>query len=366
MFSRWGAYCGMDAYSADLAEALGAQADVFVYANSDEVAPRLPEATARPWRSDTTDASASLSAMASSPPDVVHIQFNWGYMRPEFVNALVEGLRKAQIPVVLQVHRVVPGDSGWRVDQIRPAVSRADLVIVHSERDEQELTALCPRRTWLWRLGERNRELPPPREARQALGIPESARPLLTTFGFIQPRKGLLPLLSSIELLAARHPGVALIALSALHPRDIDLAHFMNVQDAAALPANSERVRVIDDYLSESAALLVLRASDLIVLPYTDSREGCSAAAKFAAQAGRPLLVSSEPIFDNMREYAATIATSDADAIAQRAGDLLADSDELTRLASCALAFSDLSAWPRIIDEFMFEVRSVVAAGGNA
>jgi len=97
------------------------------------------------------------------------------------------------------------------------------------------------------------------------------------------------------------------------------------------------------------------------VLPYANTPEGTSAAAKFCIWAGRPMIVSRETLFDDYREVSLSLQTPDAAGIATAERRVLGDESLARALADGATSHADGLAWDVVGPEYVERIRAVLA-----
>jgi glycosyltransferase involved in cell wall biosynthesis len=228
-----------------------------------------------------------------------------------------------------------------------------DALVVHSEADEAALRVLLPGahivRTVL---GQHSSCDEPAAVAREALGITDRA-PVVATFGFLLPHKGVVELIRSVPLLAEAHHDVCLLvvcAAIATMRASVELRHQCAVEVRRLGLEN--RVALIHEFLPEPVAMTFLHAADVIVLPYGATPESASAAARFALSSGRPVMTSAQPIFDALGDAVCRIGDVSPQGIARAVTSLLADASAKADLVAAASDLTDSAEWPKLGAEF--------------
>ena len=128
--------------------------------------------------------------------------------------------------------------------------------------------------------------------------------PVLATFGFLRPHKGLLELIDAVQILRGVFPGIRLFAQTALYPSR-DSSEYLEIVNARILELGlSNAVHIDHTFVDINVAVARLARARAIVLPYDASDEGASAAAGTALAARRPLITTQAHIFDELRDVA--------------------------------------------------------------
>jgi len=252
--------------------------------------------------------------------DISHFQ----WLPVQHVDGL---LLPRRVPVVLTAHDVLPREP--RPGQLaaqRRLYRRVGHIVVHSQHGRERLVAeagVDPQRISVIAhgaftgLAALTPQLPP--ELEPADG------PVVVLPGLLRAYKGIDVLLDAWRSFGDRPPGTLWLVGS---PR-------MELPAADELPAG---VRLVPRFVSEAELAGVLRAADLVVLPY---REIDQSGILYAALGlGRPLLLSDAGGFPEVAASGAAelVAAGDRDALAEALARLLADPSRRAELAAAAVA----------------------------
>jgi glycosyltransferase involved in cell wall biosynthesis len=366
MVSRWGVPCGIDNYVRELTEATGEGLTFVILANRERLATDADSVPVkRDWDADSADADEVIDDLRAEKPDVVHIQFNWGCMKLGLVRCILDYCDANGVPCVLQLHATYDHETEGTLGDGVPNMSAAAALIVHGDADARRLRQLgLDEIVVRWRLGEK---VWPARDAdtvRECLGI-TGKRPVVATFGFLQPRKRTLETIRALSIVRRAYPDAFLVAATALHPRGFDVEYYLACRDEIHRSGSADSVSLSTRYLREGAAMLLLQAADVIVLPYEGTPEGTSAAAKFCSAAGRPLVVSGESLFDDYRDSAYTLETTGADAIADAVVRIFEDPALAASLSERAKSMAARMSWEIVGREYESLIERVVADSGR-
>ena len=358
MVTSWDARCGIAEYSRYLLAALVRAAPgihpAVLCSTPDGVWPEPPVPSYPCWDMPPVGNLRSLASYVDVlEADVVHFQHNFGFYEQDEFAAVVEQLREAGKKVVVTFHRtadLVRDGTVISLQRIAPALRRADALLVHSDADVQRLHSFGLRDnvhriahgTALF--GHIDRSL------RQSWGL--RLDPVIGTFGFLLPHKGLLELLEAIDRLRARHRGIGLLAQCALHRDGISRQFESTVRARIDALALRRRVLLSTQFLEPEEALLFLQLADVIVLPYAETPESTSAAVRFALATGRPVLTTGGDIFGDVAGVTYPIAGSDPAAIEAAIDAVLADPKLASRLALQAERYARATGWDRVAEDY--------------
>lgn len=201
---------------------------------------------------------------------------------------LANRLGRAGLPVQFLIHNVIPHErKPWDRPLTLLVLRQSRGYITFSEREAQRLQALIP--------GARPRVCPlpvldlfeqprlPAAEARRTLGLPPE-RPVVLAFGIVRPYKGLAHLLEALA-----QPNLAAKAVHLLVAGEFweDRRAYETRIEQLGL---TERVSLLDRYISNEELPVVFSAADLLAAPYVGGTQ--SGAIQLAAAFGLPMVVS--------------------------------------------------------------------------
>lgn len=347
--STWNSRCGIAEYTQFLMNALPANLRSEVYANLGvEILDVSSEAgVTRCWRDRwTPDLSDLQRELDQSLADVVHFQFNYGFFELQHLADVIRRERENK-GIVITLHRTTPADiDGQQValGDIREGLSLADALIVHQQADVDNLAQVGVDAKVV--LIPHGSHLPvdlSPDEVRRGLGLHD--RRIVSTFGFLLPHKGVIRLLEAFDLLRRENPDLLLLALTSLHPDPISKAYLKEVEHEIEARGLEDHVLLVTDYLPDQTARTVLRAADVIVLPYDPTPESASGAARFVLSAGRPVIASDLPIFSDAGEAILRVPHGDTAGLVMAMRSVLDDPGLATALAVRAESRAAETRW---------------------
>ena len=347
--STWNTRCGIAEYTHFLLDALPPQLPSEVYANvgAEVLDVKLEAGITRCWRDrwmpDLSDLNRELD---QSVADVIHLQFNYGFFELRHLGDFIRRQRDHK-GVVITFHRtataVIDGQEVALAD-IAEALALADALIVHQQDDVDNLAQVgLTANVVLIPQGSSEPLDVAPELIRQSLGLQD--RRILSTFGFLLPHKGMLRLLEAVDLLRHERPDTTLLALTSLHPDPTSKAYLAEVEREIDARDLRDQVLLITDYLPDETARTILRASDVIVLPYDPTPESSSAAARFVLSAGRPVVASDLPIFLDAHDSILRVPHGDTAALVQAIRSVLDDGELAASLAVRAQSRAAETRW---------------------
>lgn len=318
--STWNTRCGIATYSRHLIEAAGETH--WMLAPHDQGLLRNDEAHVRRcWISSKQD--SALGELAATIDDlaldVLVIQFNYGFFNfrqlAEFLHDQIDAGRV----VVIALHasadppHLAEWDDNWRLATLVPALRRCARLLVHSLADLNQLKSagvvdnVCLFPHPLWRL--------PAANVRPT--APAGPGPLLATFGFCLPHKGLTEVVDAVAQLRASGQPVRLLMLNAEHPDPTSANMAKALREQIARLGLGGCVDLRTQFLPDAEAAALLEQADLLVFAYQGTQESASGAVRHALATARPVLVTPVPIFDELGSAVFRAAGTNAEALAE-------------------------------------------------
>jgi glycosyltransferase involved in cell wall biosynthesis len=364
--------CGIATFSRDLEQALlAADASTrIVWAAINEATSIHPYGPEVRWRIRQGDAESYRTAaeqINAAAIDVVSLQHEFGLYGSwgdPFVDHLTGFLDVLQKPLVTTLHSVLPEPSPSVRTAVRHIARRSTRVVVMAERARSLLVdayGIAPAAVRVVPHGV------PPVEPRgrtrmkDQLGL--TGRTIVTTFGLVDPRKGLEYMIEAMPAVRAEHPQALYLIVGKTHPelvrRDGEAYRhrlLRLIQDRAL----EQHVAFVDEYLTQPQIVDYLLASDVYVTPYLDPLQITSGTLAYALGAGKaiistPYLHAAEVLAG---ERGLLVDFANADGLAESTLRILGDADLKGRLEHNAYAYGRETAWPRIGERMLAMLRA--------
>lgn len=141
--------------------------------------------------------------------------------------------------------------------------------------------------------------------------------PIIATYGFCLPHKGLMQLVDAIALLKEKGCFVRLRMVNAAYPSSVSIELVETLKNQIEILGLSERVEFYSEFLEDDQSLRLLKDATLIVFPYQQTAESASGAVRYGIASMRPVAVTSLPIFDDMGDAVLRFTGIDAESIAE-------------------------------------------------
>lgn len=230
-------------------------------------------------------------------PDAVILQHEYGLFGGPDGNMILGLLRDLKVPVITVLHTVLsrPSAGQYKV-MCRLAEYSAKLVIIAATAQKilEETYGIEPEKVVHIPHG-----VPQPptakvvQKVRQGLAGPNQT--LLMTFGLLGPGKGLELAIQAVKEIATTVPDFVYLIVGATHPNERKLRgefyreELQKMIDGWGL---SERVRLVNQFLSEEDLMAYLAASDVYLTPYPCREQISSGTLSFALGLGKPIVAT--------------------------------------------------------------------------
>ena len=366
--------CGIATFTHDLAQAVR-EADPRVrvqWAAIDEaesIHPYGPEVRWRIRQGEPATYRRVAEQLNESRADVVCLQHEfglYGIWGEPFEDHLVGFLEALQKPLVVTMHSVLPEPSS----SVREAVRRIGLnseVVAMAEVARQlliERYGLDPPRVHVIPHGVPVVEPRGRRRLKEWLGL--TGRTIISTFGLLDPRKGLEYMIRAMEAVAARHPDSLYLIVGKTHPelvRKAGEAYRRELYELVKARSLQRQVAFVDEYLTQRQIVEYLLASDVYVTPYLDPNQITSGTLAYALGAGKAVVSTRYPHASEVLADGRGLLVDFRDELqlAEAVTRILGDPDYKQRLEQKAYEYGREMAWPRVGERMLRLMRSMSA-----
>ena len=248
---------------------------------------------------------------------------------------------------------------GWDVD---PGMV---MVIAHGAEDNRA-PELGPRRHdplgGRGRLRAQDDALPP---------TPTVRRPTILTWGLLGPGKGIEWAIEAMAGLADLDPRPRYEVVGETHPRVVEWAGEAYREGLEAQVADlglGDHVAFDGRYLDGPTLRTIVRAADIILLPYDSRDQVTSGVLTEAVVAGKPVVSTSFPHAVELLSSGAglLVPQGDADAISGALRTLLTDPVLTAEMAATSRSLAPSLLWPAVAEQYIAVGEDLVAEGARS
>jgi len=325
------------------------------------VRPYGPNVRWRIRQGDPASYRAAAAAINESRVDVVNVQHEFGLYgtwRLEsgahvYTDHLGEFLRELRKPVVTTLHSVPPEPSESMRRAVAAIADLSDRVVVMAESAVGLLEADYRVATVPEVIPHGMPAVEPHGRVRLKKKLNLEGRTIVSTFGLVDPRKGLEYVVEAMPEIIAANPEALYLIAGQTHP---DLVRAQGEQYRNGLLELVERlgldghVSFWDHYMSQEEIVELLLATDVYVTPYLDPRQITSGTLAFALGAGKAVvstryLHAVEALADGR---GILVDFRDARGIAKAVNSIIANRDLKGALEQAAYAYARGMTWPKL------------------
>lgn len=342
--STWNARCGIATYSEHLVRHLGIP--VTILAAHEKATTRTDDAQCvRCWTAskDSNGLADVLEEAIRRGIGILVIQFNYAFYNHDELCTFIDDAKAAGCVIVIMMHsttdpvKEIPGAELFRmIDHLRAC----DRLLVHSISDLNRLKTIgLVDNVALFPHGAIASEP----TASRSNGSADTVIPLIATYGFCLPNKGLSQLVEAIAILRDARTPVRLRMLNAAFPGSASTALIDSLRAQITAYKLEGLVEFDSAFRTDEESLDRLAEADLIVFAYQHSGESASGAVRYGMSVGRPVAVTPQPIFSDVDGAVFTLpgaSPSDiAKGIAAAMESIRTGSEEARAVATAAKAW---------------------------
>jgi predicted GH43/DUF377 family glycosyl hydrolase/glycosyltransferase involved in cell wall biosynthesis len=325
------------------------------------------------WRiqqGDVDSYRAAAMAINASNVDVVNVQHEFGLygtwadgVYADHLGPFLEALTK---PVITTLHSVPPEPSASMRDAVRSAVALSDRTVVMANA----AVGLLGERYGVSRpvtvIPHGMPAIEPHGRVRMKQKLGATGRTLISTFGLVDPRKGLEYMIEAMPAIRAEHPSVLYLIAGQTHPELIrrDGERYRNqLNDLVGRLGLKGHVSFLDLYMAQRDIIDLLLATDVYVTPYLDPQQITSGTLAYALGAGKAIV--STGYLHAVEALAGgrglLVGFRDPGQLADAVNSLLDDPQKKQALETASYAYAKDMAWPRAGERWAELMHQVVA-----
>lgn len=318
------------------------------------------------WLSGRPEAAAEIAAVMNTF-DVAVIQHEYGIFGGpdgEDVLALVALLR---VPIITVLHTVLTDPIPNQHRVLAELCAASTSLVTMTETARTRLVAgwgIDPALVTVIAHGAvDNRFAPDSRESAEVMSLPGlrpalSERPSILTWGLLSQGKGIEWALLALAQLQDITPTPLYSIVGRTHPRVVEREgeqyrdRLVGMVEALAL---AEAVDFNAQYLSGPALRAIVRAADIIVLPYDSRDQVTSGVLTEAVAAGKPVISTAFPHAVELLSSGAglLVPQGDADALADALRRVLTEPGLADQMAATSFQLATSLLWPAVAQSYI-------------
>ncbi len=344
--SSFNVLCGLATYSESLLEHFDRSLfDITIIGNDQPPINQDPPGMVRLWTNSEGPLDRVKDYILANAFDASLINFHFGHMDIRRLADVLSALHSAAIDTYIVLHRTIDHPHGGSLREITDVLRKVTRLIVHTVGDVEQLrlfglvenVLLIPHAVadahWL----KRN-------VVRDALQL-HKFYPVIGTFGFVTPHKGLRELILAFALVLRRYPKALLLMLNADSQSADNQAEAEHCRSLIADLEIQHHVHFVNEFLHREEMQFLLSASDLLAFAYQFSNESASGAIREALATGRPVGATPLRIFQDLSDLVHTFPGNTSRDIADGLFEMLSEDFPKTQIAEKQRDWIHANSW---------------------
>lgn len=366
--------CGIATFTADLSAAVKSAdpaARIYAAAINEPGAARAYGLDVR-WRIQQEEPSTyrdAAVAISASNVDIVNVQHEFGlygvWHDGSYDDHLRVFLESCTKPVVTTLHTVAPKPEPWALETIRYISEHSEQVVVMGTTAARLLREVYGVRRPPVVIEHGMPAIDPKGRHRLKRQLGVEDRPIVSTFGLVDPRKGLEFVIEAMPEIVARHPQALYLVVGQTHPelqRREGEAYRNSLIASAVRLGMRDHVKFVNQYLTQREVVDYLLATDVYVTPYLDPNQITSGTLAYALGAGKAIVstpyLHAQEVLDRGRGV--LVPFRDSAAITTAVNSVLGDPQKKRELEMRAYEYGKQMAWPAIGRRVLAMMRDVL------
>lgn len=363
MVTTWNSKCGIAEYTKMEIEASEHYVDYQVYPNYGvELLHRDEEfVQERLWHSVfEDDLDALTESLLKSDNEIVHFQFNFGFFKLSHLGKAIELLSK-QKRVIITFHKTEDSEIGGKMVSLKTItkqLNRCAAIVIHQQKDQEILVKYGIKEEIIHIIPHGQIEYPEVSSSYGKERIKINTSLVIGSYGFLLPHKGIKEVIQAVALLKEKYSDILYMPVCALHDSPQSREYLRECIEEAERLEVGKNVRFITGFLPNDESMKYLQACDIMAMTYKPSLESASGAIRFCLAACRPIITTSQPIFEEFKDCTYSIGSADKTEIANAIENLL-DFEQRHRYVDAEKIHIRETSWHMAAEKFYEIYRSL-------
>ncbi|SMC76591.1 Glycosyltransferase involved in cell wall bisynthesis [Desulfocicer vacuolatum DSM 3385] len=348
--SSWNTRCGIATYSKFLMDSLDMEIfepHIFASYSSGDAGYKNTSMT-KCWQDHTDQGKELLAALKEKKPDIIIIQFNFGFFNIETLKQIIEFAQEQQLLSIIFFHAtkdVNKPDFKASLSTIRTSLAKVDRLLVHGVEDLNRLKSWgLYQNTAIFPHGLQKAPFLPQDDAKKLAQIPHH-KIVIASYGFMLPHKGLEALLEAFSILINKHKNLHLLMLNALYPVPESTKTESNCLDLIKKHQLESSVTMKTDFSDDRETLQLLQAATMVVFPYQNTAESVSGAVRYGLATRRAVICTPLDIFNDIGDIIHLLPGTKIKDIVQGLDKLLSQGENVNSKLETQNRYLDEHSW---------------------
>lgn len=317
--STWNTKCGIAEYTKYLVSNLRNPEEIKIFANkvnSKELIATDGDNVIRCWEPYFDDLSTLCNKILENDLEIIHVQFNFGFFELNALADLVKKLKEKGIKLIITFHSI--NDTEFmnkpiKLDSIKEELKLVDKIWVHTSNDVKILSEKGIVDNVI-KIPHGNVVFDNNKKEEIKAGIFKNSK-IISTFGFLLPHKGVLETIRALPSIVKEYPDLLFLVVSSIFPDEVSSKYYESCMKEVTKLGLRDHVIFFTDFLEKQEIIYLLQVSDIVIMPYKDTKEAASGAIRFALASHRPVIVTDISIFSEFEDEVYKISSCSPDEI---------------------------------------------------
>jgi len=387
--TSWNCRCGIASYSKYLLHSFDrSRFEIVIFSSTKNILTTTDEDfVVRCWEDDKqTNLSDLLAHIIDNKIELLVIQFNFGFFDIRAFESLINSLLQRHIKIIIFFHTTADiFSSGYcaalkgivkhifshstsnifssyylaPLKAIAKTLDKVNCLCVHSINDLNKLKDYgLIRNVTLFPHGVMPNDFDDSVFIKKELSI--KGKRIIATYGFLLPNKGVLELIMAFYQLTEKNPNLHLLLINSMYP--IPESHSLKEECIKLINTIglSDKITMINEYLSDDESMLLLKCADIIVFPYQKTQESASGAVKQGIASLKPVVCSPIPIFDDVRSIVHFLPGTSPDKISSGLSELLENENLLVSKTELQKKWIRDNSWEVLSNRLQKVIQSLI------
>jgi glycosyltransferase involved in cell wall biosynthesis len=321
---------------------------------------KLPEVILRIVKDERRAYATIAKAINESRTDIVCIQHEFGIFGGVGGSYILDFMERYEKPIVTVLHTLNHNLNLMQQNILRKIVENSDAVVVLPSIYREDLAEIYEAS------GDHRVEFIPhgipevqridKATAKASLGL--SDKVVLTSFGLINPNKGLEYAIEALPKIVDRHPNTIYLILGQTHPCILSRygeVYREKLEGIVRELGLGDNVKFVNSFLSEDYLSLYLAASDIYLAPYLNRDQTSSGCLAYALAHGMAVISTPYPHseYELAHSNGVIISPRNSGEVAEVVNRLLDRPTLLVRFQQNAIGHMKARRWPNVAARYI-------------
>jgi glycosyltransferase involved in cell wall biosynthesis len=291
----------------------------------------------------------------SSDIKLVNIQHEYGIYGGDWGNYILPFLELINKPIVVTFHTILPRPDKHLKKITQDIVAKASGIVVMTKHAAKQLrtTYKINSKKPIAIIPHGVHHVPYPSKSRAKTKLQLSGHTILSTFGMLNPDKGIEYAIEALPKLVEKHPDLLYLVLGATHPNVVKECGEVYRNKLVRLVKKlglDNHVKFYNKYLDLSELIDFLKATDIYISPTLNPRQAVSGTISYAFSCACPIVATANQYAKDTigPTRGSLVDFADAEAIEQATMSILDDPKMASEMKKDAYYYSRHMTWQNV------------------